>query len=348
MKLGVNMDCYRQSLFAGSMTADDVFGEIGSISGVTGIDATAEALIPEYPEISDRFLAVWQENLDKYSLEPVTLGSTTDRLRFRTHVMDVEETADALRMDLGLAHRLGFRNLRITHDIPLEAVELVLPQAQEWDIILLDELMPPGSIRPQAGRKGMDCTRDLELIARTETKHFGFVVNLGLFQTEPNPTQILDVLLETKSSLQATVEFEEIMASFHSLHFEDFEAWMAERYPQLTANRELFGRMFGVRIPGESVPPQDLKLIAPYIYDVYAKYIFLTSEPRSPMDWVEPSIPYSDVIWNLKDAGYGGYLTSLRMSAPTLSLGRDRTPEDISAEETSQVRRHQEMLQYLI
>ena len=348
MKLGVNMDCYRQSLYAGSMTADSCVHEIGSIPGVTGLDATAQALIPGYPEVSDSFLAWWEENLAAYHLTPVTLGSTTDRLRFRTHVMDIQETADALRTDLELAHRLGFRNLRVTHDIPLDAVEIVLPAAEEYDIVLLDELMPPSSIRPQIGRKGMDCTNDLALIERTGTRHFGFVVNLGLFQTEPNPTQILDVLLETKSSLQASLEFDEIMASFHSLHFPDFEVWMRERYPALTANRELFGRMFGVRIPGESVPPSDLKLIAPHIHDVYAKYIFLTSEPRSPVEWVEPSISYSDVIWALRDAGYEGYLTSLRMSAPTLSLGRDRTQEDISEEEIAQVRRHQEMLRYLI
>lgn len=348
MKQSVCLDCYRQSLFLGQMTIEDAVREIGSIKGVTGINATTEMLLADYPDVTDAFLAQWQALLAETKLAPVTLGSYIDRLQFRDHIMTVAETADALRRDLRIAAKLGFENLRIMHDLPLEAVEAVLPLAEELNVCLLDELMPPGTILPRAGRKGMDCQNDLDLIARTGTKHFGLLVNLGLFQQQPNPTQILDVLLKTRTLQESRACNANIMAAFHSLEFPDFEIWMNKSFPELTGNRELFQRMFGVRLFGHSVVPSDLSHIGPQIRDVYAKFIRIFPEACLQNRWEEPSIPYEEVVRALDDAGYDGYLASLRMNYPTLSLGKNRSDQDIAEEERDQVRRHQKMLADLL
>lgn len=348
MKRSVCLDCYRQSLFLGEMSLADVMGEIGSIDGVTGFHACTETLLTDYPDVTDEFLARWEELLGMSGLTPVTLGSYIDRLQFRDHVMTVEETADALRRDLKIARRLGFQNLRLMHDLPLAAVEAVLPLAEELDVCLLDELMPPGTIRPQPGRKGMDCQNDLELMARTGTKHFGLLINLGLFQHQPNPTQLTDVLLERRGADAAEETREEIMAAFRSMEFPAFEEWMNRAYPELTGNRELFQRMFGVRLFGPSVEPPELSLIGPHIRDVYAKYIRLFPVSGHPGQREEPSIPYPQVLAELIAAGYEGFLASLRMNAPGLSLGANRDSREISAEEREQVRLHQRMLAGLL
>lgn len=348
MKRSVCLDCYRQSLFLGEMSLADVLEEIGSIGGVTGFHASTETLLADYPAVTDAFLAQWEALLASSGLTPVTLGSYIDRLQFRDHVMTAEETADALRRDLKIAHALGFRNLRMMHDLPLAAVEAVLPLAEELDVCLLDELMPPGTIRPQPGRKGMDCRNDLDLIARAGTKHFGLLVNLGLFQRQPNPTQLMDVLLERRTPGQAEEARQEIMTAFRSKEFPAFEEWMNRNYAELTGNRELFQRMFGVRLFGPSVEPPELSLIAPHIRDVYAKYIRLFPSAGRPGQWEEPSIPYPEVLSALTDAGYQGFLASLRMNAPGLSLGAGRSSRQIAEEEREQVRLHQAMLAELL
>lgn len=348
MKQSVCLDCYKQSLFLHQLTLSDAIREIGSIEGVTGLNATTESLLIDYPDVTDAFLEEWGALLSETGLKPVTLGSYIDRLQFRDHIMSVSETADALRRDIQIAHKLGFKNLRIMHDLPLDAVELALPLAEELDICLLDELMPPGTIKPRQGRKGMDCHNDLALIQRTGTKHFGLLINLGLFQQQPNPTQLMDVLLKNKNSITASHDYETITATFHMLEFPDFEIWMNKNFPELTKNRELFQRMFGVRLFGDSVMPPDLVLIAPYIRDIYAKFIRMYPDPGSPAEWEEPSVPYEDVVHMLSYIGYDGYLSSLRMAFPTLSLGANRSDEEIAQEEKQQVRLHQKMIRSLI
>ena len=348
MKQSVCLDCYRQSLFLAKMSLADILREAGSINGVTGFHASTEMLLIDYPIVTDEFLAQWKDLLAEQKLRPVTLGSYIDRLQYRDHVMTVQETAGALRRDLEIAHRLGFQNLRIMHDIPLAAVEAVLPLAEDLNVCLLDELMPPGTITAQPGRKGMDCQHDLELIGRTGTKHFGFLINLGLFQRQPNPTQLLDVLLETRSPKCAEDSRQQIMEQFHSRDFGEFEVWMNQVYPELTGNRELFQRMFGVRLFGPSVSIEDLALIAPHIRDIYAKFICLCVSPALPGGWEEPSIPYAEVVQMLGSVGYDGFLASLRMSVPTRSLGLGRSDDAIVEEECKQVQLHQRMLSSLL
>lgn len=344
----VNLDCYRQSRFLHLIDLPKLFLEIASIEGVTGIDASTESLLCDYPNVPEAFLSGWQTLLSETGLRPVTLSSYIDRLQFRDHIMNVEETADALRRDLYIAKKLGFRNLRIMHDIPLESVEMALPLAEELDICMLDELMPPGTIQPHDGRKGMDCTNDLALIKRTGTNHFGLQVNTGLFQTQPNPTQLLDVLLAKYSNEEAGNRRLSIMEHFASMEFPDFEDWMNQNYPALTTNRELFQRMFGVRLFGNSVIPEDLTAIIPYIREVYMKFIKMYPQPDIPGSFWEPSTPDDEVIRILSAHGYEGPLTSHRMNAPGLSLGANRSEEEILKEELGEVRLHQAHIRRLL
>lgn len=348
MEQCVNLDCYRQSRFLHLTELPNLFWEIASIEGVSGIDASTESLLSGYPDVPEAFLIEWQTLLSETGLRPVTLSSYIDRLQFRDHIMDVEETADALRRDLAIAKKLDFENLRIMHDIPLEAVELVLPLAEELDICMLDELMPPGTIHPHDGRKGMDCANDLALIKRTGTKHFGLQVNTGLFQTQPNPTQLLDVLLESYSKEESEKRRLFIMDRFASMEFPDFENWMNLNYPKLTTNRELFQRMFGVRLFGNSVIPEDLITIIPYIREVCVKFIKMYPHPENPGSFWEPSTPDDAVIRILSDHGYTGPLTSHRMNAPGLSLGAHRLEADILEEELNEIRLHQAHIRGLI
>lgn len=345
MKRCVALDCYRQSLFLNTLSLGQILKEIGSIGGVTGIDASTECFLDSYPGVSDSFCGLWRDLLAENGLRPITMGTYIDRLQFRDHVMTVRETADAICRDLRITKRLGFENMRLMHDLPLEAVELALPLAEELNIRLLDELLAPATILPSPGRKGEDCARLLELVHRTGTKHLGLLINLGLFQTQPNPSQMLDALLPTMDETQAEQVYQEVMARSRVMEFPAFESWVMDTYPQLTTNRELFQRMFGVRIFGHSVSLDDLDGIGSYVYDVYAKF-----QKMYPKDsgWVEPSIPYDAVVRKLEAVGYEGCLSSMRLGAPGISLGQNRTAEEITREETEDVRRHQQMLKTLI
>lgn len=345
MKRAVHLDCYRASRFLCTRSLSEMIEHIAGIGGVQGVEASSESLLSYYPDVSDAFCDQWNELLDTHNLQAVTLGTYIDRLQFRDHAMTIEETADAICRDLRIAKKLGFQNMRIMHDIPLEAVQIALPLAEDLDIRMLDELLSPATIQRRAGRKGEDCAIALDFIARTGTKHFGLMINLGLFQNQPNPTQILDVMLEDYTPAAAQDEYASVMAHFRTMEFPAFEEWINANHPKLNTNRELFQRMFGVRLFGHSVELSDIQLLGGSLLDVYAKF---TKMIPSCTGWIEPSIPYGNVIKELEHCGYDGCITSLRMGTPTLSLGRDLSIWDVTDEERLEVEHHQEMLKQWI
>ena len=137
----------------------------------------------------------WFRLLEKYGLEPTNYGSWIDT---RLHSsgpngrdMTVEEGAAALQRDLRLAKRLGFRFVRpkigvvssdlVPHPIWTEVVEASLPLAEELDVIICPEIHSPTPIKHEV------VDEYIEFIKRTGTKHFGILIDTGIFQDRPIP-----------------------------------------------------------------------------------------------------------------------------------------------------------------
>lgn len=163
--------------------------------GATGIEILGEGHIPNYPNPSEEWVQDWFQLLEKYGLEPTNYGSWIDT---RLHSsgpngrdMTVEEGAQQLQRDLRLAKRLGFRFVRpkigvvssdlVPHPIWTEVVEASLPLAEELDVIICPEIHSPTPIKHEV------VDEYIEFIQRTGTKHFGILIDTGIFQDRPIP-----------------------------------------------------------------------------------------------------------------------------------------------------------------
>lgn len=163
--------------------------------GATGVEILGEGHIPNYPTPSQEWIDDWFRLLEKYSLEPTNYGSWIDT---RLHSsgpdgrdMTVQEGAAALQRDLRLAKRLGFRFVRpkigvvssdlVPHPIWTEVVEQSLALAEELDVIICPEIHSPTPIKHEVVDEYID------LIKRTGTKHFGLLIDTGIFQDRPIP-----------------------------------------------------------------------------------------------------------------------------------------------------------------
>ena len=163
--------------------------------GATGIEILGEGHIPNYPNPSQEWVDDWFRLLEKYGLEPTNYGSWIDT---RLHSsgpngrdMTVEEGAAALQRDLRLAKRLGFRFVRpkigvvssdlVPHPIWTDVVEASLPLAAELDVIICPEIHSPTPIKHEV------VDEYIEFIKRTGTKHFGILIDTGIFQDRPIP-----------------------------------------------------------------------------------------------------------------------------------------------------------------
>ena len=176
--------------------------------GATGIEILGEGHIPNYPNPTDEWLSHWFELLKKYNLEATNYGSWIDTRLHKGKTIDGKTGAEMLQRDLRLASKLGFKFVRpkigvVSSELDPdpswdEAVERSLDLAAELDIIICPEIHQPTPIKHPVVDGYID------FIQRTGTKHFGLLIDTGIFQdpeTRPvymrgpkvEPEQLLDI-----------------------------------------------------------------------------------------------------------------------------------------------------------
>lgn len=172
------------------MDVEDALAHVAD-TGATGIEILSEAHIPGYPRPDAAWMDRWFALLEHHRLTPTNMASWVDTRLTVTRDMTEAEGAAQLRQDLRLAHDLGFCFLRpkfgviddelTPHPIWRGAVEQVLDLASELDIVILPEIHAPTPIRHPVTEAYVD------FIQKTGTKHFGLLIDTGIFQDRPLP-----------------------------------------------------------------------------------------------------------------------------------------------------------------
>jgi sugar phosphate isomerase/epimerase len=159
--------------------------------GATGVEILGEGHVADYPSPSTAWVDGWFALLEKYSLEPTNYGSWIDTRLHPGRSMTPHEGAAALKRDLRLAKQLGFRFVRpkigvvssdlVPDPIWTESVERSLDLAHELDVVICPEIHSPTPIKHPV------VDDYIGLIERTGTKHFGLLIDTGIFQDRPIP-----------------------------------------------------------------------------------------------------------------------------------------------------------------
>jgi sugar phosphate isomerase/epimerase len=163
--------------------------------GATGVEILGEGHIANYPEPSTEWIDTWFGLLERYSLQPTNYGSWIDSRLHSSgpHAREITaaEGAAILQRDLRLAKLLGFGFVRpkigvvssdlVPHPIWTESVERSLDLATELDVVIAPEIHAPTPIKHEV------VDDYIELIERTGTKHFGLLIDTGIFQDRPIP-----------------------------------------------------------------------------------------------------------------------------------------------------------------
>lgn len=178
-------------------TVLDLETSLASIAdiGATGVEILGEGHIAGYPTPTSAWIDQWFALLEKYSLEPTNYGSWIDSRRHSSgpnaRDLTAVEGAEILQRDLRLAKTLGFGFVRpkigvvssdlVPHPVWTEAVERSLQLAADLDVIICPEIHSPTPIKHEVVDDYID------LIERTGTKHFGLLLDTGIFQDRPIP-----------------------------------------------------------------------------------------------------------------------------------------------------------------
>ncbi|MBD3943583.1 sugar phosphate isomerase/epimerase [Microbacterium sp. NEAU-LLC] len=192
-RYGVSLYSYMTD-FGTVLDLESAFAHVADV-GATGIEILGEGHIEGYPEPSTAWIDRWFALLEQHRLEPTNYGSWIDtRLHSsgpNARDLTPAEGAAILQRDLRLAHRLGFRFVRpkigvvssdlVPHPAWTESVERSLELAAELDVIICPEIHSPTPIKHEV------VDDYVELIRRTGTKHFGLLLDTGIFQDRPIP-----------------------------------------------------------------------------------------------------------------------------------------------------------------
>jgi hypothetical protein len=368
MKLGVSLYSYQQSQFFKELDLEAQICEVGQhLDGADGIEILDEMSM-RYPDPEEEFVRQWFLWMERYGTMPVTMDVFTDVLRFRDHVMNIEECAERLRHDLRLAKRLGFRNVRVLSTTPLDVMTAALPTAEQLDIRLGKEIHQPMKL------EGPQVSEIIDYVERSGTAHLGIVPDFGIFQTRPSEALLgwLERRGAKSEACAAAIELAErfnqgkaealdmalytagnLRAAFTSyLNTGDCTADLLPAFSGIkhfTDERVAKANNFDYTVVAEALMlsrtnPDTLRQLTKYVVSVHAKFYHMTPVPSRPEEFQDIAIDYPSGIAALKQGGYMGYINS---EYEGQRFWQDRQRKDMM-NEVEQVRRHQAMLRRLM
>jgi hypothetical protein len=288
VRRGVALYSYQEECITGQMTLEDCLREAADI-GAYGIELLPESLVPEFPNPSAAWIERWHRWMETFGTVPACYTQFIDTMRSPTHNLSVAEGVETMLRDIRLAKLLGIPRIRCLMGTPLPILEATLPHLDREDIWLGVELHAPINLH------GRLVERFLQLAERTD--RFGFVPDLGIFQTRPNPylreRAIRDGRLTAEiaeyieSSWTDGVGREQVLTEVSRMRGPSGSSGYVEQLYRLAPQN-----------------PADLLSILPKCRHIHGKTWGLTE------DCVDPAINLSEVIPVLVEGGFDGYIAT--------------------------------------
>ena len=344
IKRGVSFYSYQQAQFFGEMDWKDTCKELHDNLHCDGVEIINEATVPGYPFPSKEFIGDWNNTMARYNLQPVAFDGFLDTMRFRDHVLNHREASELLKLDLQLAHDMGFKHIRTMTGLPTDVIEGALDTAEKLDVGIAWEIHLPIPIRPNPTIKGLFCERPgtaveetVEFIKKTGTKKVGFVPDMGIFNRGPYIDGIERELRHMDPDLAKEIRV--VYESLYPMNLNKLGDEIEKNFKgKLTPAQE---RAFKWN---KCADPSDLIPILPYVFSLHGKCHDMIEIPGQPGHYTEPAERFEDVISLLKQNNWDGYIcTEFEGQRAWQDCTRDKWIDEVD-----QVRKNHEMLKRCI
>lgn len=287
IKLGISLYSFSTEYIHEKLDFEGVLAKAKNM-GYKGVELVAAQMVPEYPYPSDAWLAECKALLEKYDLEPVCWSAYID-MGIRS---DRDLTEDEIILftvnDLIYAKKAGFKMVRTQHAISPAIFRKMIPYCKAFDMKLTIEMHHPHHPEVPVWKEYFD-------IMRNEGKGvLGFVPDFSIFQTMPHKLY-LDQAVSfgcRPEKLDEIIEIHKTSKDMNLINngdFNDIEKHTAEE-------------MFGKYNPSARI--EQIKEIIDCAFYIHGKFYYLDNDEH------DPSIPFEDIIAEIKAAGYKGYIAS--------------------------------------
>lgn len=289
IKRGVSLYSFQEEYFLRTMSLEDCIAACARI-GANGIETLAEQMMPGFPNLPESFYRKYDGWMKKYGTVSTCHDAFLDTKKYKERLLTDDEVMQSIERDLRHAAKIGAKVVRMLVFVSPEWLERAIPLAEKYDVKMGIEVHAPWHFdHPWI-------MRHLDMIARTGTKHAGFVPDMGIF------TRRLPRVVRDRMARQGgTAKILEYVA-------DAYEAGVLAEYV-ICEVRKMGGNPVDIAWAEQcrhsvSSNPKRLTEYVDYIFHVHAKFYEMTDEGT------EYSIPYDKIIAALEAGNYQGYLSS--------------------------------------
>ncbi|MBR2782502.1 MAG: TIM barrel protein [Oscillospiraceae bacterium] len=330
IKLGVSLYSYQDNYY---FHRHDLEGCIAAAAGAgaEGIEVFSDAMIPEWPYVSDAWIDKWNGWMQRYDVEPVCLDHFSDRMMWHDKQLTDEEMFERGVMYIKLARRLGCKAIRVLHEEHIgpkafvckltdyDIIARLLPIAAENDVMLALEVHTSDGVGAPYQQKY------IELAEKTGIPYVGLQQDFSTFSYCLSTADIVTQVAESganKEVLMAARE-EQRKAYFGKYDFDEAAtAALIEKLNPSDADRlALHSILPSLKMPagfverrpfhGASRKAADYEKLYKDLYDnasklVYCHGKFYDIDENGQVD----DMDYPTIFKTLIDGGYKGYIAS--------------------------------------
>lgn len=314
----------------GKMNLEGIFEYITSLGA--GIEFISDQMLKGTPEPSDEVLEEWDRLVAKYRPELVCNDVFINTCLYKNRELTDKEALDLLIKEIKLAHRLGFKMIRLVSNTRASIIEPALPYAIENDVVMTLEI-----------HAGMSLDQPLtqafiKVMKKLNSPYVGLTIDTGIFcRRHPRVSSEFFKELGVKQEIIDYVNA--IFASGTDPKHYFMEARKQKKHfpDELQAMIETQDE-FEYALFCDGYETSEFSILdeyLPYIKHIHGKIYEMTDEGK------EYSIPFDELIQYLDRVGYEGYIaTEYEGNRFALSNQEIRDKENVTA--------HQNMLKQLL
>ena len=310
IKLGVSLYSYQDNYY---FHKHDLEGCIAAAAGAgaEGIEVFPEAMMPEWPYVSDAFIDRWNGWMERYGVEPVTLDHFADRRMWKNKNLSDDELFERSVWYIKLAARLGCKAIRVMHEehigvgfikrdyklTDITLVERLLPVAAKYNVMMALECHSPTSVDDPVQQKYLDLAERLGLPflgLQADFSSYEYCIStadVGMYARQGAHADLLNFVREKQR---------EAYFAGRQFVYEEIEDQVKKMGPNKEDNAALEWVIRHVKVHSL----EKLKEYASRL--VYAHGKFYDIDAKGQVD----NIDYPRVMKALQEGGYKGYVCS--------------------------------------
>lgn len=319
IKLGVSLYSYQDHYY---FRKHDLEGCIAAAAGAgaEGIEIFSDAMIEEWPYVSDAFIDKWNGMMERYGVNPVCLDHFSDRGMWHNKQLTDQEMVERGIMYIKLASRLGCPIIRLLHDDHLpkgiapytlttpEIAAQMLPYCAEYNVKLALECHSPTNIADPVHEAYLEAA---ERVGYPE--YIGLQADFSSYEYCITTADISDLVRQGFDR-----EFlEEIRKGQREAYAQkrpfDVEPYLPEIKSQKvkawennSGQRDYFisSLRIGPYVEDKNFSYETLKKYASILIYVHGKFYDIDA------DGEVDNMDYKEILNSLKEGGYKGYICS--------------------------------------